>query len=56
VNDDEYMRTNIHALSGIQTHGLRIQEIMTYVSDFAVTGTGYSPGGTDEHHYKYKTD
>jgi hypothetical protein len=29
-NDDEQKRTNIHALSEIQTHGLSVQEIKAY--------------------------
>jgi hypothetical protein len=33
-------RTNIHALSGIQTHGLSAQAIKAYASDRAVTGAG----------------
>jgi hypothetical protein len=42
VNDDgdEQTRTNIHALSGIQTHGLSIQAIKAYASDRAAIGTG----------------
>jgi hypothetical protein len=39
TNDDEQMRTNIHALSGIWTHGLSIQVIKAYASDRAATGT-----------------
>jgi hypothetical protein len=31
---------NIHDLSGIRTHGLRVQAIKAYVSHRAVTGTG----------------
>jgi hypothetical protein len=38
--DDVYMGTNILALSGIRTYGLRVQDIKDYVSDRAVTGTG----------------
>jgi hypothetical protein len=34
------MRTNVHALSGIQTHGLSVQVIKAYASDRAATGTG----------------
>jgi hypothetical protein len=30
----------IHALSGIQAHGLRVQAIMAYASDRAATETG----------------
>jgi len=37
-NDDEYSRTNIHALC--QTHGLSIQAIKAYASDRTVTETG----------------
>jgi hypothetical protein len=41
VNDDyKQTRTNIHALSGIRTHGLNIQEIKAYASDHVATGTG----------------
>jgi hypothetical protein len=39
---DEQMRTNIHALCGIRTHGLNIQAIKPYASDRAASGTGYS--------------
>jgi hypothetical protein len=31
---------NIHALSGIQTHGLSVQEIKAFASDRAATGIG----------------
>jgi hypothetical protein len=37
--NDEQTRTNIHALSGIQTHGLSVQANRTYASDRAATGT-----------------
>jgi hypothetical protein len=41
VNDeDEQTRTNIHALSGIQTHGLSFQAIKAYDTDCTATGTG----------------
>jgi hypothetical protein len=30
VNDDEQTRTNIHALSEIRTHGLKVQDIKAY--------------------------
>jgi hypothetical protein len=40
VNDDEKMRTNIHTLSGIQTHSLSVQAIKAYASDGMATGTG----------------
>jgi hypothetical protein len=40
VNDDEYTRTNIHAISGIRIHGLSVQAIKAYASDRAVSGTG----------------
>jgi len=33
VNDDKYTRTNIHALSGVRTHGLSVQAIKAYASD-----------------------
>jgi hypothetical protein len=36
-------RTNTHALSGIQTHGLSVQEIRSYASDHAAIGTGDDP-------------
>jgi hypothetical protein len=39
MNDDEYMRANIHALSGIRTHGLNVQGIKAYASDRVATGT-----------------
>jgi hypothetical protein len=38
VNDDEQMRTNIHALSGIQTHGLSGQAMKAYTSDSTALG------------------
>jgi hypothetical protein len=34
------MRTNIHAISGIRTHGLSIQAIKVYASDRMATETG----------------
>jgi hypothetical protein len=34
------MRTNIHALNGIQTHGLSVQAIKAYASERVATGTG----------------
>jgi hypothetical protein len=40
TDDDEQMRTNIHALSGVRTHGLCFQAIKAYASDRAATGTG----------------
>jgi hypothetical protein len=33
------MRTNIHALSGIRTHGPSVQVIKAYPSNRATTGT-----------------
>jgi hypothetical protein len=39
-DDDEYMRTNIHVLSGIRTHGLSVQAIKAYASD-RMTMEGY---------------
>jgi hypothetical protein len=39
-NDEEQMRTNIYAFSGIQTHDLSIQAIKAYASDHVATGTG----------------
>jgi hypothetical protein len=35
--DDDQMKTNIHALSRIWTHGLSVQAIKTYDSDCAAT-------------------
>jgi hypothetical protein len=32
-DDDEYITTNIHAFSGIRTHGLRALAIKAYASD-----------------------
>jgi hypothetical protein len=32
VNYDKWKSTNIHALSGIRTHGLSVQENMAYAS------------------------
>jgi hypothetical protein len=32
-------RTNIHALSGIRTHGLSVQVIKAYAKDNAATGS-----------------
>jgi hypothetical protein len=32
-------RINIHALSGTQTHDIRVQEIKAFASDLAATGT-----------------
>jgi hypothetical protein len=40
-DDDEQMRTNIHVLSGIRTHGLSIQVIKAYASYHVATGTGH---------------
>jgi hypothetical protein len=39
-DDDERTRTNIHALSGIRTHGLSVKAIKAYASDRTITGTG----------------
>jgi hypothetical protein len=39
VNDDEQTMTNIHALTGIQTHGLSVQA--AYASDIATRGRLY---------------
>jgi hypothetical protein len=39
-DDDKKMRTNIHALSRIQTYSLSIQVIKAYPSDGVVTVTG----------------
>jgi hypothetical protein len=38
--NEAYTTTNIHALSGILTHGLSVQDIKKNVSDRAATGTG----------------
>jgi hypothetical protein len=32
-------KTNVHAASGIRTHGLSDKEIKAYVIDFVATGT-----------------
>jgi hypothetical protein len=40
-DDDDQTKTNIHALSGIRTHGLSVQAIKAYSSDRAATGTGW---------------
>jgi hypothetical protein len=41
VNDDnEHTRTNIHALSGIRTHGLSVQAIKAHASHHGASGTG----------------
>jgi hypothetical protein len=37
--DNEQMRTNIHASSGMETHDLGVQAIEAYASDHATTGT-----------------
>jgi hypothetical protein len=39
--DDDYTRTNIHALTGIRTDGLSGQAIKAYATDRAATGTGH---------------
>jgi hypothetical protein len=39
-DDDEQTMTNIHALSGIQTHSLSVQVIKAYASDRVANGTG----------------
>jgi 3D (Asp-Asp-Asp) domain-containing protein len=47
VNDDdndEQTRTNTHALSGIRTHGLRVQANKAYASDSTATGTSSNDG------------
>jgi hypothetical protein len=41
-DDDEQMRTNIHALSRIETHGLSMQAITAYALDCVASGTGNS--------------
>jgi hypothetical protein len=40
-DDDEYMMTNIHDLSEIQTHGLSVQAVKSCSSDREGTGTGW---------------
>jgi hypothetical protein len=40
INDADKQTTSIHTLGGIQIHDLSVQEIKTYASDRAVTGTG----------------
>jgi hypothetical protein len=39
-DDDEQTRKIIHALSGINTLGLRAEVIKAYATDRAATGTG----------------
>jgi len=39
VNNDEWTRININALSGIRTHDLSVQAIKGFTSDRAATGT-----------------
>jgi hypothetical protein len=39
-DDDDQMRTNIHALSGIRSHGFSVQESKAYPSHCAAAGTG----------------
>jgi hypothetical protein len=34
------MSTNLHALSGIQTHDISVQEVKAYASDGSATGAG----------------
>jgi hypothetical protein len=50
-DDDDYYqtRTNIHALSGIWTHGISVQAIKAYTSDRADTGTGHKLSSKGEH-------
>jgi hypothetical protein len=45
TNDDggEQTRTNIYALSGIQTHGLSVQAIKAYALEHVAPGTGRKP-------------
>jgi hypothetical protein len=40
VNNDEWARTNIHALKDIRTHVLIVQAFKPYASDHTVTGSG----------------
>jgi hypothetical protein len=40
ANNYEQTRTNIHALSGIRTHGLSVEEIKAYASAHAATVAG----------------
>jgi hypothetical protein len=42
VNDDEWTRTNIHALGEIRTHNLSVQAFNAYASDCAASGTAHS--------------
>jgi hypothetical protein len=44
-DDDEQMKTNIHVLSGIRTHGLSIQVIKAYASYHVATGTSHDHDG-----------
>jgi hypothetical protein len=39
IRQHNMTKTNIHAASGIRTHGLSDQEIKAYVTDFVATGT-----------------
>jgi hypothetical protein len=36
------MMSNIHALTGIRTHGLKVQAIKAFGSNRAATATGYN--------------
>jgi hypothetical protein len=40
ASEEEWTRTNILAIRGFRTHGLRVQANNAYVSDQAATGTG----------------
>jgi hypothetical protein len=39
-DDDVQMRSSIHDLSGIRTHGISVQAIKAYTSDRAAAATG----------------
>jgi hypothetical protein len=47
-DDDEETKINIHALSGIRTHGLSLLAVKIHASDSAATGTGISSMKTRE--------
>jgi hypothetical protein len=40
--DDKYTKANIHALIGIRTHGVSVQAIKAYASDYTATWTWYA--------------
>jgi hypothetical protein len=43
MNDDEQMRTNIHALGGILTYSLIAQVNKAFASDCVATGSSHLP-------------